>query len=87
MVLGRLVNNEIWAGGCEAGRNQTQWEILVTLTWQIIDGIKRIRQGALAGTRTMSIGTPSFLYKQLFYKQQGFNKLQIKQSEGFKVWN
>ena len=29
--------------------------------------------------------TPSFFYKQLLYKQQGFKNLQIKQSEGFKI--
>ena len=34
----------------------------------------------------MSLYT-QFLYKQLFYKQQGFKNPQIKQSEGFKIWN
>ena len=33
------------------------------------------------------LATPSFFNKQLLYKQQGFNNLQIKQSEGFKIWN
>ena len=28
-----------------------------------------------------------FFNKQLLYKQQGFKNLQIKQSEGFNIWN
>ena len=28
-----------------------------------------------------------FFYNKLLYKQQGFKNLQIKQYEGFKIWN
>ena len=42
-MIVKLVSNKSWC--CEAGKNQTQWQIPITLTWQMIGGIEDKVQG------------------------------------------